>query len=91
MPLEAKFSEYALRTTNSIAEEPEAIEGKSEWLKNDLSTLIQLPIAVQLKAILGSESAESFLHPTIKDQKKVKLNARFQISKKLGKYLVCDI
>ena len=90
MPQDAKFSEYSVRTTTSIPEEPEAIEGNSEWLKNDLSYLVHMPLAVQLKTILGSESAESFLHPTIKDQRKAKLNARFQVSKKLGRYLFHD-
>ena len=85
MPQEGKHAEHILKATSSIAEEIEFIEGRSEWLENDLSYLIQSPVAVQLKAILGSESAESFLHPTIKDQSKVKSNARFQISKRPGK------
>ena len=88
MPQEGKCPEQAFRPTHSIAEEAEVIEGKSEWLNNDLSYLIQSPLAVQLRAILGAESAESFLHPTIKDHRKIKANARFQIPKKPGQYQI---
>ena len=87
MPHEAKSREEILKSTSSIAEETGFVEGETEWLENDLSYLIQSPLAVQLRTILGSESAESFLHPTIKDQKKVKCNTRFTIPKKQGKYI----
>lgn len=85
MPMEAASREDVLRSNMSIAEETGFFEGETEWLENDLTFLIQSPLNVQLRAILGSSTAESFLHPTIKDQKKVKPDARFLLPKKQGK------
>ena len=85
MPLEAPSKEDILNKTGYIAEETGFIEGQSEWLENDLLYLIQSPLAVQLRTILGSESADSFLHPKIKDKKLMKPDARILIAKRQGK------
>ena len=69
-------------------EESQFVEGKSEWLKNDLMYLVQSPLEVQLRTILGAKIADSFLNPTIKDKRKVRLDGRFHIPKKPG-YVFC--
>ena len=89
MPRNARSRDNILSASDSIAEESNIIEGRSDWLENDLLCLSQSPLEVQLKSILGSNIAESFLHPTIKDKKKVKTDAKFLLSRNQGTYSTC--
>ncbi|XP_065066652.1 uncharacterized protein LOC135692457 [Rhopilema esculentum] len=84
MPRNARSRDNILAASNSIAEESNIVEGRPDWLENDLVCLSQSPLEVQLKAILGSNIADSFLHPTIKDKKKVKTDAKFLLSRNQG-------
>ena len=72
-----------------IMEESQFEEGSSNWLKNDLCSLIQSPLEVQLRAILGTNDAISFLRPTIKDKKRATLaTSGINLSRKHGTNLI---
>ena len=66
-----------------IVEEPTLLE--SEWLKEDLGSLIGSGVDSQLNAILGPEEAELFLHPTIKDKPRHATSSSNHVLKDLKK------
>ncbi len=85
MPRVTRSKDELLDAPPIIIEETRFEEGSSDWLNNDLHCLVQSPLEVQLRAILGSADADSFLNPTIKDKKKVTLaDSGINVAKKQG-------